>query len=99
MHLHERHIVTVYGAKPPYDANRAYYDNISKTAMQFSNTQRVALVFATRLRENNSALMDIILPQKDLAEQLAQQIRDLKKYEKVEVHTDRVDLDDLVQKN
>jgi hypothetical protein len=43
--------------------------------------------------------MGMVLPQKDFAEKLAQQLRDMKKYEKVELHSDRVDLDDLARTN
>lgn len=99
MRPHCRHVVTVYGEKPPYFQNRDYYDAIGLVAMGLSEERGRPIFFKNRLREVGTAMMDITAPDEAFAQELAQKLQALEKYQRVEVKSETVDLDAVRDRN
>jgi len=92
MDWHERYVVTVHGEKPPYYGNEEYYHAISDVATQLSQERGVPMVFYPRMKEEGTAIIDIVSPTEKFANELGDIIRNLGKFEHVEVRNGTVDL-------
>lgn len=93
MIIHERYIVTVHGDKPPYPENRDYYDPLAETAFRLAEERGVPISLNPLLMGKGSALIDIVSPSEEFSHYLADELRKLQKYQRVEVRKEPVDRD------
>jgi len=87
---HIRHIVTVHGQKPPYDGNEDYYAPLVDIPVSLSAQKRTVAALWVRVQEPNDAIVDIVSPSRQFAEELSDIIRGLGMYERVEVRTENL---------
>ena len=90
---HPRHVVTIYGEKLPFTQdNMGYYSAINDTIESVSQERQTPLIFSSRLNEKGDALADVIAMTREDAEALAQRLRDLGKYERVDIESQEIDI-------
>ncbi|MBI4149847.1 hypothetical protein HY488_00425 [Candidatus Woesearchaeota archaeon] len=89
--IHIRYVVTVYGERKPFFTNMDYYNTIPVTAMDFAEERGVPIHLLSRLKDPGNALMDIVASEQPFAEDLAAKLREMKKYERVEVKQETID--------